>query len=103
MLGAIPQILAMWRAPPWSQRLLTEVGMETFRFVFAVGSLDFWPPTCCFRADKERWDSLTIDSVICAQAQPDGIHHLAWLWCQSLILPHVMNLFWGAAWSTSSC
>ncbi|CAE7040282.1 Kidins220 [Symbiodinium microadriaticum] len=52
MLGAIPQILAMWRAPPWSQRLLTE-------------------------------------------AQPDGIHHLAWLWCQSLILPHVMNLFWG--------
>ena len=36
MLGAIPQILAMWRAPPWSQRLLTEVGMETFRFVLLL-------------------------------------------------------------------
>ena len=46
MLGAIPQILAMWRAPPWSQRLLTEVGTETFRFVWLLA------PPCCFRADK---------------------------------------------------
>ena len=34
------------------------------------------------------------------QAQPGGIHWLAWLFSQSLILPHVMNLFWGAAWRT---
>ena len=33
------------------------------------------------------------------QAQPGGIHWLAWLFSQSLILPHVMNLFWGAAWA----
>ena len=102
MLGAIPQILAMWRAPPWSQRLLTEVGMETFRFVLLL-ALSIFGLLHAASEQKERWDSLTIDSVICAQAQPDGIHHLAWLWCQSLILPHVMNLFWGAAWSTSSC
>jgi len=62
MVGALPQLVAMARAPPWSQQLLTE-------------------------------------------AQPDGIHSLAWLWCQSLVLPHVMNLFWGVkviqgAWAT---
>ena len=30
------------------------------------------------------------------EAQPGGIHWLAWLFCQFLVLPHVMNLFWGA-------
>ncbi|CAE7167849.1 Kidins220 [Symbiodinium pilosum] len=59
MVGAVPQILAMARAPPWSERLMTE-------------------------------------------AQPNGIHPLAWLWCQSLILPHVMNLFWGASRHTKN-
>ena len=29
-MGAIPQILAMMRAPPWSQRLMTEVRTYAF-------------------------------------------------------------------------
>lgn len=53
LVGAIPQLIAMYWAPPWSDSLMQE-------------------------------------------AQPGGIHWLGWLFSQSLILPHVMNLFWGA-------
>lgn len=52
LVGAIPQLIAMYWVPPWSDAVMEE-------------------------------------------AQPGGIHWLAWLFCQFLVLPHVMNLFWG--------
>lgn len=52
MVGAVPQLIAMWNAPPWS------VAVE--------------------RA-----------------AKADGIHPWCWIFSASLVLPHVMNLFWG--------
>jgi len=52
MVGAIPQLLAMWNAPPWSLALETA-------------------------------------------AQPGGIHEWCWMFSASLVLPHLLNLFWG--------
>eukprot|EP00913_Durusdinium_trenchii_P001698 g1570.t1 len=51
LLGAVPQVIAMYWVPPWSATVLEAEG---------------------------------------------GIHRLASLCCRSLVLPHVMNLFWGA-------
>lgn len=52
MAGAIPQLIAMWNAPPWSLA-------------------------------NER------------AANPGGIHPLCWFFSSSLVLPHLLNLFWG--------
>lgn len=52
MVGAVPQLVAMWNEPPWSVKLEHE-------------------------------------------AQPGGIHWLCWLFSSSLVLPHLLNLFWG--------
>lgn len=50
--GAVPQLIAMWNSPPWSEAV-------------------------------ER------------AASPKGVHHLCWIFSASLLLPHVMNFFWG--------
>merc|ERR1719215_1826939 len=52
MVGAVPQLMAMWNAPPWSSKLEQA-------------------------------------------AQPGGVHAWCWIFSASLVLPHLLNLFWG--------
>jgi len=52
MVGAVPQLVAMWNAPPWSKKF-------------------------------ER------------EAQPGGLHDWCSFFSASLVLPHLLNLFWG--------